>query len=214
MADVDKLLRQYIKRFESGGAADPTDLLSKTEGKDRAKLSALIEGYLERAAPAQEWDAKAFEGSVAERAVARLAESWSAQSGELPTELVKLRNEKKITRAELVKKLAERLGVPTMQEKVAFYYHRMERGLLPTSNVSSKVFDALGSLLGTTADSLRELGVRSAEAPGMPSPETLYARTAPPPPEEYAERGPPPDLADRAPAEAPDEVDLLFTGGD
>src|SRR5262249_35244998 len=111
MADVHKLLRRYIERFESGETVDPTDLLAQTEGPERARLSALIEGYLEHAAPAQEWDPEAFEGSLAERASARVAESWSAASGELPRELVDLRNKRKLKRRELVRRLSDALGV-------------------------------------------------------------------------------------------------------
>ena len=213
MAEIDRLLREYIERFESGGSSDPGDLLAQVEGADREKLSVLIQGYLEHAAPAQDWDAEAFEGSVAERAVARVAESWSQASGQLPAELVKLRDERQITRATLVDRLAEALGVSGAREKVAFYYHRMEQGLLPAEGVSGKVWEALAGLLETSADSLRELGAGTKPRGGAAS-EALYARTAAPPPEEYADSGSP--AAARSPgtdADQPDEVDRLFTGG-
>jgi hypothetical protein len=217
MSDVDKLLRQYIDRFKSGGSADPGDLLSKVGGRDRARLSALIDGYLEHAAPAQDWDPDAFEGSVAEQATARVAETWSDATGQLPVELVRLRNERQIKRADLVSKLADSLGVSAAREKVAFYYHRMEHGLLPTEGVSAKVWDALAKLLGTSADSLRELGSTTGPAAGQASPAALYARTAPPPPEEYAleqsvdQVGAGAASPARRKPEEPDEVDLLFT---
>src|SRR5262249_20137434 len=143
MAEVDRLLREYIERFESGGSSDPGEVLAKVEGADREKLSVLIQGYLEHAAPAQDWDPAAFPGSVAGRAVARVAESWSQASGQLPAELVKLRNERQITRADLVGRLADALGVSGARDKVAFYYHRMEQGLLPSEGISSRVWEAL-----------------------------------------------------------------------
>jgi hypothetical protein len=214
MADVDGLLREYIKRFESGGSADPGDLLDQVEGRERAKLSVLIEGYLEHSAPAQDWDPEAFAGSVAERAVARVTESWSEAAGQLPVELVRLRNAKRITRADLVSRLADSLGVSEMREKVAFYYHRLEHGLLPAKGVSTKVWDALATLLETSADSLREAAssVRAqASAEGA-----AYARTAPPPPAKYAQRvDERTGMASPASPESkePDEVDELFTGG-
>ena len=68
MTDVDRLLRDYIQRFEAGDSVDPTDLLKGLEDRDRRKLSTLIEGYLEHAARPQEWDPEAFEGSVADLA--------------------------------------------------------------------------------------------------------------------------------------------------
>ena len=73
MTDVDRLLQTYIERFEAGDATDPSDLLDQAEGPDRARLSALIDGYLEHAAPPQQWDAEAFEGSVAMRAAEMVA---------------------------------------------------------------------------------------------------------------------------------------------
>src|SRR4051794_4146041 len=71
MTDADRLLREYIERFESGGSADPNDLLDRAQAADRTKLAPLIEGYLEHAARLQAWDPEAFDGSVADRAVAR-----------------------------------------------------------------------------------------------------------------------------------------------
>ena len=73
MTDVDRLLQTYIERFEAGDATDPSDLLDQAKGPDRARLSTLIEGYLEHAAPPQQWDAEAFEGSVAMRAAEMVA---------------------------------------------------------------------------------------------------------------------------------------------
>ena len=73
MTDVQGLLRQYIERFEAGGSPDPQDLLERASGKDRATLSALIEGYLEHEAPDQQWDAERFEGTLADYAVSRVA---------------------------------------------------------------------------------------------------------------------------------------------
>ena len=158
MTDLDKLLRQYIERFESGGDVDPSDLIAQAETGEQAELRELIAGYLEHAAPGREWDAAAFEGSVAERAVARTAEEWSAAAGELPVELVRLRNEREITRADLVTRLADSLGVSGAREKVASYYHRLERGLLPAEGVSSRVWEALAQLLDTSAEALRRAG--------------------------------------------------------
>src|SRR5262245_7948383 len=118
MTDVDRLLLDYIERFESGGSVDPNDLLEQLDAADRRKLSILIEGYLEHAAKPQDWDAEAFEGSVADRAMQRVAVEWSAGAGEL----VRLRNERKITREDLVTRLADALGVSGARAKVASYY--------------------------------------------------------------------------------------------
>ena len=71
MTDLGALLWQYIERFESGGSVDPSDLLDQVQGEERRELGALIEGYLELGAPPRAWNAEAFEGSIAERAVNR-----------------------------------------------------------------------------------------------------------------------------------------------
>ena len=213
MTDLDKLLRQYIERFEAGGDVDPNDLLAQAKAGERAELRELIAGYLEHAAPGQDWDAQAFEGSLAERAVARSAE-WSAAAGELPVELVRLRNERQITRADLVTRLADSLGVSGAREKVASYYHRLERGMLPAEGVSSRVWEALAQLLDTSADALRRAGA-AMRPPPTPGAASAYARTAPPPPPEYAttQSSEEPTVSDTERTEEPDEVDRLFTGG-
>ena len=216
MTDLDKLLRQYIERFESGGDVDPSDLIAQAETGEQAELRELIAGYLEHAAPGREWDAAAFDGSVAERAVARTAEEWSAAAGELPVELVRLRNEREITRADLVTRLADSLGVSGAREKVASYYHRLERGLLPAEGVSSRVWEALAQLLDTSAEALRRAGAAAVRPPPTEEAASAYARTAPPPPPEYATTESSEEesrVTDKERSEEPDEVDRLFTGG-
>ncbi len=213
MTDVDRLLRDYIQRFEEGGSVDPSDLFEGLERGDQRKLAVLIEGYLEHAARPQEWDPEGFEGSVAQRAVEQVAAEWEAEA--TPSELVRLRNERKISREELVAKLADSLGVSGMREKVAAYYHRLERGLLPAEGVSAKVWDALAGLLGASSDSLRD-AASAMQGPADAARGPAYARTAAPPPEEYrVEHSTAEEVAGMAsPGTAePDEVDRLFTGG-
>jgi hypothetical protein len=211
MTDVDRLLRDYIERFESGGSVDPSDLLAELDAEERAKLSTLIEGYLEHAARPQQWNPEAFEGSVAERAVQRVEEAWSAEAGELPGELVRLRNERKIERGDLVARLADALGVSGARDKVAFYYHRLERGLLPTQGVSAKVWDALAGVLGTSSDSLREAA--AATAPADQADGAAYARVAKADADALAGQASPGAASPGRAPDEPDEVDRLFTGG-
>ena len=207
MTDVDRLLRDYIERFESGGSVDPSDLLEQLDTADRRKLSTLIEGYLEHAARPQEWDPEGFEGSVADRAVQRVAAEWSAGAGAL----VSLRNEREITRDDLVTKLADLLGVSSARTKVASYYHQLERGLLPTEGVSGKVWDALANLLGTSSDSLREAA--SSAAPADQASAVAYTRMSSVDEDASAGQASPGEASSGREAEEPDEVDRLFTGG-
>jgi hypothetical protein len=211
MTDVDRLLRDYIERFEAGGSVDPSDLMAGLEAGERQKLSTLIEGYLEHAARPQEWNPEGFEGSVADRAVQRVEEAWSAEAGELPGALVRLRNERKIKREDLVGRLADALGVSAARDKVAFYYNRLEHGLLPTDGVSAKVWDALAGLLGTSSDSLREAGATATSADQASG--AAYARLSTVDADELAGQAPLQAASPGRKPDEPDEVDRLFTGG-
>ena len=217
MTDADRLLRDYVKRFESGGDTDPTDLLEQLSGSERRRLSELIDGYLENAAPGQEWDAGAFEGSLAERASNLVAESWSDEAGELPHELVSLRTRRKLKRSELVARLAETLGVASQEQKVAAYYHGLERGTLPWAAVSDRVFDALAGILDTSADALRKAGSSIAPSAGG-EPDPAFARLTRPAPAAadettQDETAAGPGGRQAAEEEDWDEVDRLFMGG-
>lgn len=214
MTDVNRLLRDYIERYEAEGAPDPSDLLAQVEGSDRARLIALIEGYLEHAAPTPDWDPEAFEGSLAERATERLVEAWEAESAALPRELVALRKRAELPRPALVEQLAAALGFPKQTERVAVYYNAMEHGNLPPAGVSAKVFDALASILDTSAEALRKAGEAVAPSAGG-EPGAAFARETRAT-EAADQAAPSPGLASRRaeePGQEPDELDRLFTGG-
>ena len=143
MTDVDRLLRDYIERFESGGSVDPSDLMEGLDDQDRRKLSTLIEGYLEHVARPQEWDAGGIRGLVADRAMQRVEAAWAEAAASKRASWCACETNGKITREDLVTRLADALGVSGARAKVASYYHRLERGLLPAEGVSAKVWDAL-----------------------------------------------------------------------
>ena len=46
MADVERLLHEFIAEDRSGGDADPLAYLRRARGADRAELEALIDAYL------------------------------------------------------------------------------------------------------------------------------------------------------------------------
>ena len=77
-------------------------------------------------------------------------------------------------------RLAAALGVGDRKDKVAGYYHEMEQGLLPARGVSDRVLDALGRIVGETAQSLRDAGralAPSGEGPAA-APAAAFARPA------------------------------------
>lgn len=209
MTDVDRLLAEYITEHRGGGEADPGEYLSRLPPVQRMELAALIDAYLARA-PRQEFDQAALRGSSAERTVDELERAIAGQAGLWPAVLPRLRDRAGLKRSVLVERLAVALGVKSREEKVADYYHEMELGLLPARGVSDRVLEALGRLLGETAQSLREAG-RALAPPGEGTPgapATAFARRA------HAET---PGAPSPGPTPVPeaewDEVDELFRGG-
>ncbi len=75
-----------------------------------------------------------------------------------PALLPRLRNRAGLKRSQLVERLASALGTGDKTDKVAVYYHQMEQGTLPARGVSDRVLEALGQLVGETAQALRSAG--------------------------------------------------------
>ena len=164
MTDVDRLFAGYVAEHRAGGEADPREYLSQAASAHRTELAALIDAYLARA-PRQSFDEAAFRGSGAERTVDELERAIAGQAGLWPAVLPRLRDRAGLKRSTLVERLASALGVSDRQDKVAGYYHEMEQGLLPAQGVSDRVLDALGQLVGETAQALRDAG-RALTPPG------------------------------------------------
>ena len=209
MADVQRLLSQYIDEHRAGGEADPLAYLEQLEGVDRAELELLIDEYLQRS-PGRPWDPEAFQGSSAEILADRLTRAFGGEGGSWPVVLPRLRERARLARAELARRLADSLGVAGKEEKVEEYLHEMERGTLPADGVAPTVTERLAAILETSAEHLRHAG-RSLAGPAPPaSPGTVFARTAEVH-EQAAMRSPGEAQAERT-GEDWDEVDELFRG--
>ena len=214
MSDVDRLLATYISEHRAGGEADPVAYLRQLEGIEREELATLIDAYLQ-GTPAREWDAEAFRGSAAERLAASLNRSLAGRAGLWPVVLPRLRERARLRRAQLVDRLADALGVGAEREKVAGYYHEMEQGSLASEGVSGRVLDALGAIVGASAETLRRAGENLAE--GVSAGERVdpaFTRRASAPEDAGAAPAPPASPGAR-PEQEPewDEVDELFRGG-
>ena len=213
MTNVDTLLKEYIAAHRAGDEADPRDWLMRVEGRERALLAAMIDGYLERA-PAPEWDPEAFRQSGLAPLAERVDLALQGQAGTWPAVLPSLSHKARLKRSDLVARLAAALGVPDQQEKVGSYYHEMERGLLPAEGVHDRVLEALGPILGHSAEALRAAGRAIAPgAVGDVSGAAAFARETRPDPDFAAPAvsSPPPSPA--AGEDDWDEVDRLFRGG-
>jgi hypothetical protein len=215
MAEVDRLLAEFIEAHLGGADPDPREYLERLGDPERTELEELIDAYYV-AAPPRPWDPEAFEGSQAERITEMIDRAFRGQAGFWPVLLPRLRNQARLRRSELVARLAELLGVADREEKVASYYHQMEQGLLPSTGVSGRVLASVGQILGISADSLRDsgqaLGIVTTSAD-----DAVFARTGQPSPEwqlEHAEAAPPPSAARGEGQGDWDEVDRLFRGGE
>ncbi len=209
MSDVEQLLQAFIREDREGGEADPLAYLRRVEGDDRGELEALIDAYLARA-PRRPFDAEAFEVSGARAVTEEIGRSLGGVSGEWPALLPRLRHRARLRRAEVVAGLASELGASGAQaEKVARYYHGMERGTLPAAGVSDRLLEALGRVVGVTAERLREAGRAAGGIVPRGSAGSAFARVGAPDPahvpaEELMRGG----VAEDEPR---DEIDEAFT---
>jgi hypothetical protein len=206
MSDVDRLFQEFIAEDRTG-VADPLAYLERASGTDRAELEALIDGYLARA-PRRPFDRDAFARSPARGIAEELARSLGGAGGTWPALLPRLRHRAQLRRGDVVARLADELGAADQRDKVARYYHGMEQGTLPAAGVSDRVLEALGRVVGVSAQRLRDAGRAAGDAVAGGTAAAAFARVATPDPR--FEEAPPP-AAPRA-AER-DEIDELFTGG-
>jgi hypothetical protein len=216
MADVDRLLAEFIRAHLAGTDPDPREYMQRVDEPDRTELADLIDSYYV-GAPPRPWDPDAFSGSGAEEMTEMIDRALRGQSGFWPLLLPRLRDQARLRRSELVGRLAELLGVADREHKVASYYHQMEQGLLPSSGVSGRVLERLGEILSVTPGSLRESGRAPGIRGALADEDAVFARTAHPTPDwqlEHAEAAPPPGAAGAEREAEWDEVDRLFRGGD
>jgi len=208
MADAHTLLEQYISAHRGGEEADPAAWLDRLpDGGERAKLAALIDAYLSRA-PMREWDPDAFRASGLAPFAERANLALYSEAGSWPAVLPQLREKARIKRSDLVARLASALGAQDKQAKVNGYYHEMETGLLPSDGVDDRVLDALGSILGQSAEALRSAGRAVGAGPQGAPPAAAFARTA-----SDAQTEIEASLPKAAAEQEWDEVDQLFRGG-
>jgi len=209
MADVERLLHEFIAEDREGGDADPVAYLRRARGTDRAELEALIDAYLTRA-PRRRVDPAADQPPAARRTVDELTRAVAGRSGWWPALLPRLRATARLRRSEVVDRLARDLGAAGDEAKVGAYYHAMEQGTLPAAGVSDRVLDALARIMGTTTARLRDAGRAIGGLPPGAHGAAAFARIGTPDPELLEE----PRVA---PAPVPavgqrDEIDELFTG--
>ncbi len=212
---AEQLFEQFAEEYRRGGAADPRPFLTQVSGAERAELQILIEAFLERA-PRRRWDPAAFSGSPAERAVERAGADAGAAPAETaegwPVVLPALRTKARLKRRTVVERLAQSLGFPDQQDRVAAYYHQMEQGQLPSAGVSIRVLEALAAIIGASAEYLRRSGEAGESGPSAGG--EVFARVGATNEESRHSPGSPTASVDFEEVGTPDELDSLFTAGD
>ena len=154
--NIDSLFAEYVVAHRAGDV-DPVPFIDRASTGQQDQLADLIDTYLV-SAPGRDWDPEAFRGSAAERLVDPITRTLCGVSGTWPVLLPSLRNQARIKRRDLVKRLAAGLKHPGREDVVGEYYHGMEYGTLPSGSVSSRVLDVLSDILGTGVETLKQAG--------------------------------------------------------
>jgi len=188
-----ELFERYLDQRASGRDPDAAALVH--EAGDQAEvLAGMIAAYA-ATHPADVTEDQL--DRMAARPELELPRPW-------PELLPALRERTHTTRAALVSRLCEALGLAGSEPQVGNYVHELEAGLLSPASVRPAVVSALAAVLGVPRALLESS--RGLAAPPPPSAATTFARSA-----DYADDG---LLSLGALEPDPDpRVDDLFTGG-
>jgi hypothetical protein len=158
MSTVDSLLERYKAEHRALGYADPAPYLERVDGLDRAELIAHIDRYLARI-PQRAFDAAAYaqfraDPNRAQRVASALDD----------TTLRDLVQASGVRRVELSQRLAARLGLPGLEQKVRGRLRDIENGDVQLHRVRPNVWEALGEVIGQSADRVRRAAENVATA--------------------------------------------------
>jgi hypothetical protein len=192
-----ELFEQYLDQRASGQSPDAAALVHEA-GDQADVLAGMIAAY-----------AATHPADVTENQLEQMAARPELEPSRPWSELLPaLRERTHTTRATLVSRLCEALGVPGSEWQVGDYVHELEAGLLSPARVRPAVVSALAAVLGVPRALLESSRGMAAESPPLAS--TTFARFA-----DHADDGlmslgaldPDPD------PEPDPRVDDLFTGG-
>lgn len=187
-----ELFEQYLDQRASGQQPDAAALVD--EAGDQAEvLAGMIAAY-----------AATHPADVTEEQLEQMVARPELEPPRPWSELLpELRERTHTTRATLVSRLCEALGVPGSERQVGDYVHELEAGLLSPARVRPAVVSALAGVLGVPRSLLESSRGLAAEPP---SAAPIFARSA-----DHAD-----NLLMSVGALEPDadpRVDDLFTGG-
>lgn len=170
MNTVDELLRSYIAEYEESGDADPRPYLAQARGGERAELASRIDRYLAEA-PAPAFDPAKFAAFRADPRRHALVERILDD-----TTLAQLRTEAAISKADVAKRLALRLGLEGRENRVKARYHDIEAGNVNPARVRPGVWETLAEAFGASVQRLRAAADRAFAADAGPAPASAFAR--------------------------------------
>ncbi len=210
MTSLDEILSDFIDAWIAGERPDLDDHLERVPEAEREELAGLIRAFMVDA-PVPAYSTETLREIQSEPAVQRTIELIEARSGLWAELLPRLRTRVRLTREEVVSRLANALGQGPKEARVHAYYHRMESGTIEPAGVSRRVLDALAGIFGVTTGDLEAAG----DFGSAPEPDAgaVFARPLEPGvtydvrSERLEHRS-----LDKTPAEW-DEVDRLFLGG-
>ena len=209
---IDQVMKRFAAAWEQGDV-DPTPYLEMVSEHERGDLEEQMDLFL-MTTPPRRWDPDGFAMSRAERITERVFEAARCPSGDWPELIPALMHENRLKREQVVADLAGELGADTPDEveQVGEYFHRMTWGTLESSGVSNRVIDALGKILRTSGEALRDAGrAIGRKVPGGEGEGLVYART-PTDPGQTVAYGVPSGF-DSEPHRGSERIDRLFTGG-
>lgn len=212
MTNVAHILGEFIAAWNAGQRPRLAAYLERVPPAERDDLADQIETFLMLAAE-PEYTAEAWAEMTSDPAVRAAAEAAFAEAEPWPSLLPRLRERAGVTWSYVAERLAQRFDFAGREEKATRYLEDMESGQLEPRRVSRRLLDALGELLGASAETLRDVGLLGGAMRPATAGGTLF-RAEGDAGEWLGEDIEVLSRAAMAPAPAPlDEVDRLFVGG-
>jgi transcriptional regulator with XRE-family HTH domain len=212
MVSVDRVLSEFIDAWNAGRRPRVEEYLARVEPHRRDELADEISTWME-VAPTPAYDEAALEAIRDEPAVRAAQDAFGTRSGLWPALLPRLRARAQLSVDALAERLAARLGFAGRETKVRRYVGEMEQGSLDATRVSTRVLEALGTVLGVSAEELRRTGALSGPAPAAATSAAFFRAEG----AEVEQLDRLEVVADAMLARAPeewDEVDEAFQSGD
>src|SRR5437868_206787 len=148
MTEVDALLARFIEEWNAGGRPGVKHFLNQADEADRDDLAEQITTCL-AVAPTRRDDEHRIDQLASAPVVEAAAEAFAAESGAWPTLLPRLRAQAGLSLRALASRVLHTAGLGDGGlDKAAKRLSAMEQGELDATQVSGRIIDVLGRVLG------------------------------------------------------------------